>query len=336
MKLVGIRTLKINEVLSTPIKMADGRILLPAGARLTENYIERLKKIGIYSVYIDDELFSDVQVTPAVEDDTKTEALKVIGKIYKAAEKDKAFNDSEAKAVVKRIIQDVRSIIGNPINLFNTYMIEDERCIHAVNVAIISAAMGMSKGYSPDLLEDIVVGAYLHDVKLNVMTEDETDKDHPKAGMEYLKAHRQISARSYMTVYQHHESYDGAGFPRAVKGDEIYEGALLVRAADLYDSLVSGCGRKERMLPHQAFEFMTASAWKLIDNEMLQHFNNTMTLYPTGADVQLSSGEKAVVIRQNPRMPLRPVVRVLGGGVEPVEYDLLNNLTLFIDKVALE
>lgn len=334
MKLVGIRALQPNEKLSTPIKMADGRILLSAGAQITENYIERLKRIGIYSVYVDDDMYDDVKVVNAIDDETKAAALNVISKVYKQSDSSKPFDEYEVKAVVKNIVQDVKGVLGSSINLFNTYMVEDPRHIHAVNVAVISAAMALLKGYAVDMLEDTVAGAFLHDVKLKSVDEMK-NAGHAQEGLEYMRLHRSISTRSYMITYAHHEHFDGSGFPRGAAGEEIYEGARLVAVADMYDRLVHGYGEKAPIMPHEAYEIMNASAWKSLDGDMLELFKDSMAIYPTGATIVLNNGEKGLVVRQNPKMPLRPVVRVITGDKQIAEYDLLEHLTLFIDKVIL-
>jgi HD-GYP domain-containing protein (c-di-GMP phosphodiesterase class II) len=270
----------------------------------------------------------------ALQDNTKVEALKVIAKVYSMAEKDKLFGEYEVKAVVKKMIEDVRTVIGSPINLFNTYMVEDSRHLHAVHVCVITIAMGLTKGLPIDMLEDVAIGALLHDVKLPVMEADKS-QFHTQDGFEYLKQHRSLSTRSYMIAYAHHEHYDGSGFPRGASKGDIYEGARLVTVADMYDNLVSGYGKHEVMAPHEAFEFMNMQAGKVLDEGMVEYFKNCIALYPTGVSVHLSSGKKGLVVRQNMKMPFRPVVRICEEG-DCTEYDLLEELTLFIDKVYME
>lgn len=332
MKLVGIRSIKTNEVLSTPIRMADGRILLPKGAKLTEKYIEKLKGIGIYSFYVEDEFCTDIDAVNAIEDSTKAEALKILENAFKNASKDKPFNEAEVKALAKKIINDVKSVSGNPINLYNTFMIDDPRYMHSINVCIMSCAMAMNKGYMPDVLEDITIGALLHDIKLDTMEGDKS-QEHTLKGFEYLKLHRSLSARSYMVALAHHEKFDGTGFPRKVAKQDIYEGARLVAVADHYDKLISGYINP--LPPHEAFEEIYALGYKTLDVEMLELFKNSIALYPTGATIVLNNGQKGIVSKQNKRMPLRPVVRVQGNS-GACDIDLLSNHTLFISKICID
>lgn len=56
MRVVSVSSLKGDEILGKQIFDESGRILLSVGVRLKPYYIEKIKELGIYSVYIDDDI----------------------------------------------------------------------------------------------------------------------------------------------------------------------------------------------------------------------------------------------------------------------------------------
>ncbi len=334
MKLIPIRTLKVGETLSTAIRMQDGRILLPAKALITENYLKRLGDFGIHSVYVEDSNFDDIIVTPTIDADTKALALNTVATVYASIKKGVAFKEDAVKTAGAKISDAVRQTLGSPISLFDTFAIEDERCNHAVNVATIAAAMAAEYGFNAEKMQDCVIGALLHDIMVDNMNNDD-DFAHTQKAYEYLKLSRGVSARSYIGVLMHHENMDGTGGPKKLQGEAISEYAKIIAVADNYDKLVNGYGCK-KMFPHQAVEYLQAMANKQLDPEFLKIFVNSVAIYPTGATVNLNNGYKAVVVNQNFKVPTRPKVRLcMKKREECVEFNLLTERTLFIESVEL-
>jgi putative nucleotidyltransferase with HDIG domain len=122
---------------------------------------------------------------------------------------------------------------------------------HSTNVAKYAVAIGRDLGLSPSQLEEIHIAAILHDVgkigiseriisKPDRLSQEEFDimKDHPAHGMRILEpigfAPVIISA-----IYQHHERYDGNGYPQGVSGDNISQAARILNVADTIDAMVS-------------------------------------------------------------------------------------------------
>jgi putative nucleotidyltransferase with HDIG domain len=122
---------------------------------------------------------------------------------------------------------------------------------HSTNVAKYAVAIARELGLSPTQLEDIHIAAILHDVgkigiseriisKPDRLSREEFDimKDHPAHGMRILEpigfAQPIISA-----IYQHHERYDGKGYPQGISGENIALSARILSVADTIDAMVS-------------------------------------------------------------------------------------------------
>jgi putative nucleotidyltransferase with HDIG domain len=122
---------------------------------------------------------------------------------------------------------------------------------HSERVSVLSVAIGRTIGLPADDLEVLRLGALLHDIgkigvpddvlrKPGALTADEFDaiKQHPVLGARILRS-VPFLAKYLLIVELHHESPDGRGYPRGLRGDEIPLVARIVHAADAYDAMTS-------------------------------------------------------------------------------------------------
>jgi putative nucleotidyltransferase with HDIG domain len=117
------------------------------------------------------------------------------------------------------------------------------------HVALLAQKVQMSR----EDLQQVVYGAVLHDVGMIATLADATIQDtvklskeqrrqvnsHPDVGADLLEV-MDFDERCVKTVRQHHERWDGKGYPKSLSGESIYLGARLVSIADAYDTLTSG------------------------------------------------------------------------------------------------
>ena len=122
---------------------------------------------------------------------------------------------------------------------------------HSTNVAKYAVAIARDRGMSPSQLEEIHIAAILHDVgkigiseriigKTELLSGEEFSimKDHPAHGMRILEP---IGfAPSIMSgIYQHHERFDGSGYPQGLAGENISLTARILNVADTIDAMLS-------------------------------------------------------------------------------------------------
>ncbi|MBS1243057.1 MAG: response regulator receiver modulated metal dependent phosphohydrolase [Nitrospirae bacterium] len=122
---------------------------------------------------------------------------------------------------------------------------------HSTNVAKYAVAIARDLGFSPSQLEEIHIAAILHDVgkigiseriisKPDRLSREEFDimKDHPAHGMRILEPIG-FSQPIISAIYQHHERYDGKGYPQGIAGENIALAARILNVADTIDAMVS-------------------------------------------------------------------------------------------------
>jgi len=122
---------------------------------------------------------------------------------------------------------------------------------HSTRVARMALKIGTVFGISPKKLDDLHRAALLHDVGKVGIPLSILDKPGRLDDKEYerIKKHPTIGARilepiaSYKDiipiVLQHHERFDGNGYPGGISGNEIDIGARILAVADVYDALIS-------------------------------------------------------------------------------------------------
>jgi HD-GYP domain-containing protein (c-di-GMP phosphodiesterase class II) len=119
---------------------------------------------------------------------------------------------------------------------------------HAVNVANLSVLFGMALGHGHQyVLESIYMGGLFHDYgKIRIsadIIENPSDirysqaiQDHPIKGRAFLSKLPDVSDRVLVIVEQHHEQYNGNGFPKGLKEDDIYDLAQIISMANVFDN----------------------------------------------------------------------------------------------------
>ncbi len=139
------------------------------------------------------------------------------------------------------------------VNNFNELRIHDYYTFaHSLNVAMISAILARELGFNKNKIKDLIFSAFLHDVgkmqipkeilyKQEPLTDEEIIlvKKHTELGYNYLVEKLGLPEEIAKPALEHHERWEGQGYPRGLKKDEISEFSQIIAIVDVYDALVS-------------------------------------------------------------------------------------------------
>lgn len=154
------------------------------------------------------------------------------------------------------------------LNLLSNVRAKDtDTFIHSVNVAMICYDIAKWCGMNKQEREEAALCGLLHDVgkltvpqkvlkkpgKLNEKEREKMEK-HTLQGFYSLLFFRNENVR--LAALQHHERYDGSGYPFGSKGDEINGYAQIVAIADVYDALTADRVYRKAMTPTKALSIM--------------------------------------------------------------------------------
>lgn len=354
MRIISVSSLKGDEILAKQIYDETGRILLSAGVKLRPFFIERIKELGILSVYIEDDMSKNVIIEESISDKTRQLSKHAIKQMTEKYCREGKTNSNGIMESVNSVIEDILSNKNVLINVAEISASDNNVYSHSVNVCVLATIIGTHMGYNISKLKEVSTGAMLHDIgKIKILNDkkilekfnnDDELKEyiklmHPKVGYDLLGEQHTWSAYVKVATLMHHERSDGSGYPLRLKGDEINEIAKIVAICDEFDNLITGREIDEPKPVYEVIEYLVAMSNVYFDEEMVRKFTANIAAFPTGSGVVLSSHEKGLVIKQNNSMPMRPVVKIIydkNGKLlsEPYEIDLLEQLTLFITKTC--
>lgn len=352
MRRIRLENIEAGMTVARPILNSDGRVLLAEGMILTDSYIRRLFESGIASVYIQDPRFGTIENIPEpVSERTRIESLKTVKEGFDSLSQKKRMNTRAFKKVVENLLDELlcnRNVLHNVADI-RAY--DDYTYAHSLNVAILSIMAGIKMQYTPSKLHDLGLGALLHDVgkimiekeivnKPGDLTPREYDKmkNHALYGFEIMRQYDDISLLSAHISYQHHERFDGKGYPRGLANRGIHEYAGLVAVADVFDALTADRPYRQAYSVVDATDYIRRMAQICFHEEHVQAFSANIALYPVGSVVRLNTNEVGIVTYIDPNHSSTPTVRVLyDSNLErlpaPAHVDLRNYPNLYVLEV---
>lgn len=352
MRLEFINRVKENDILGKSILTNEGQVLLRAGVRISGLYIQKLKELGVFYVYIKDDRLDDIDVEDEKLTELKQITMKSISNIMKNVHSCSGKRLKESLRAVEDMISYIIDLgdVNKSLNDIQTY--DNYTYVHSLDTCIMTAFLGISSKFNGWDVRELGIGGMLHDIgktqiPINVLNkqgnlnEEEFDeiKKHTIYGAKMLKKNPAISDSIIKMVEQHHERIDGRGYPYGLSGNEISKYAKVVCICDVYDAISNDRCYRQKFNPSDAYELILSGSGTSFDEDLVKSFRNTFAIFPLGCCVKLSSGEEGYVIRQNKGFPDRPVIRILYDSKtkEPVpfyEVDLLKYPSVIIESIA--
>ena len=152
---------------------------------------------------------------------------------------------------------------------------------HSQRVAHLAAAIAQDMGLDEDAVEEIRLAGRLHDLgkigiresvlhKPGPLTTDEFDhvRQHVRIGVDILTPLRHLG-RAVLYVHDHHEHWDGTGYPRQLSGENISLGGRILCAADAFDALTSVRSYRAALTADDTIEFLASQSGALLDPKVL-------------------------------------------------------------------
>jgi HD-GYP domain-containing protein (c-di-GMP phosphodiesterase class II) len=365
MKAIKVRDLKAGMRFDQPVYIEGENVLVPAGVPLKDKDIERLTRWDIEEVYTDGTPVSEGAGAAPKGKPAKTwlaPGEERVFKSYRAAvEKVEAiFHDisdgtylshEPVDSVVKEMLDLLRQNKNEMIQLILLgEWVERKLSVSAVNCMILSAVIGTTLRLASHRLLQLATGALLHDAgmlrvdreilqKDSRLTEPELMKikTHPVMAYQIIAKDMKYPEEIALVALQHHEHWDGRGYPRGLKGEEINQFARIVTVADAFEAMVSERPYRNSMIGYSAMKAVLSDNGRHFDPQVLKAFLESMGVFPIGSIVQLNNAGIGRVVENHPEAPLRPKIELLidefGTHLEGKEsVDLLAKKNLFIVK----
>lgn len=311
-------------MLAKTVYSAGGNVLLGKGVTLKQGDLAQLTRFGIQSVYVDDPLAYGIEVPEVLSDTTRNGAITSLRKVYENLNKGENLAYNCVEEIADQVVQEVEQRSSAAVvNLTDVRANQEYTYAHCVNVATFAVLAGSSMGIKGQELRELTVGALLHDIgkvrvhphilnKPDKLTEGEFSevKKHSLSGFEILCDIPDLPNHCKEIAFQHHERFDGTGYPRKLAGNGIHRFARITAVADVYDALVADRPYRRGFAPHQAVEIISNGLGTHFDPEVGRSFLTKVAQYPPGTVVELSTGDQGVVEQVPATKPNLPIVRL--------------------------
>lgn len=312
--------------LAQDIYDGSGRLLLAKHLLLTAEYISNLEFLGFPGIYIDDEFTRGIEIQQVLTPQVRCQALKMIHDlfVFSTDTSELPVNELKLQKTVEHVVEDILSNGDVMCNMMDIKDYDDYIYYHSINVGVLSTMVGVRCGCSMEQLCQLTTAALLHDIGKKYIDieitngpwplkgkDRETWKKHPKLGAEFLRSSYNFSSIVYTSVLEHHEWYNGEGYPLGRAKEDITLFARIIKLVDCYDTLISKRPSRDAMTPSDAMEYLMAMAGAEFDPQLVNIFIRKIAAYPVGCEVELSNGWHAVVARNFEDFALRPLVKVI-------------------------
>lgn len=248
--------------------------------------------------------------------------------------------------IVKDMLGEVDGILSrtrNSLHLLDMLQclrgFDDMTYMHSMNVALICNVIGNWLGLPSDEMNVLLICGLLHDIgKLKIppdiiskpgkLTDDEFDliRSHPKLGYDILRP-KDLDNRIKLAALQHHERFNGSGYPRHLTGPEISNFSSIVAIADVYDAMTSNRVYRKGICPFKVIGILEQEK-DLYEPSILYLFMKRTVEAYINSEVMLSNNERGKVVLLNQQILSRPVVIT-----DKKTYDLSKDTSIEIEAL---
>ncbi|MDR0723150.1 MAG: HD-GYP domain-containing protein [Treponema sp.] len=219
---------------------------------------------------------------------------------------------------------------------------------NAVDTAVLALGIAQAMGLADFTIATLLLGSLLHDVGMFCIPQSIlTTKDLAKVDQRYILTHPihgynvilkelRYHNRIALVALQHHEHWNGTGYPQGLSGTAMTLESRIVAIGDAFAAMTTPRSYRPAMTGHQAMNQLVDVMNSQFDPDILKVFVAFMGIYPRGSLVRLNTGAIARVIDQTD-MPLQPCIRMLtypSGEVCTKEEELDLTEELFITGEA--
>lgn len=335
MRVLTLDRVEPEMVLGKTLYSSDGRVLLQRGTVLGPKYLMQLRGMGFSALYVMDPAQEETLPREVVSEKTRNETVSALRDAFKTVREAKGKAVTDDWGVRRTIYNAANSIIGEVLDSRNLcfQMVEMRSAdgylfAHSVNVCILGVALARKLNLPYAKMVDLAIGLLLHDIGKLALSDELRDPSrvlteveeyeyqrHTTGGFGLLKDMGQtFGATSKIIALQHHERWDGTGYPKRLKGNAIHEFAQIAAVVNTYDRLTTSNKYGKQALPHEALEYLMGSCGTHFKLSVVQAFLEIVAPFPIGSTVKLNTGDTGVVIEVEEKLPQRPVVRLIRPG----------------------
>lgn len=337
MQLVRVEAIRPGMRVARTVAASDGKVLLTMGTALRESYIEPLQKQGLVAIYVVNDLAPDVAAPDMVPDAARKslqqELALVVGQVRPTfavsgrdgvAQMSVGVDSSRLSRALETVVGHLMSNSRVVFNLKDIRTCDEYTLGHSVSVSILAVLLGTVIGYNASELNGLGIGALLHDIGKTATPPEILNKpgpltpeeyavmcQHPTVGWHILREQRSIRSTAAIVALQHHERWEGGGYPQGLQGEQIYKHSRICAVADCFDAMTADRPYRKGLSSAVALQVLQEGMRGYFDPSVLFSFTQCVAPYPVGSLVEVTGGMQAVVASVTRGHTYRPRLRLL-------------------------
>jgi putative nucleotidyltransferase with HDIG domain len=277
---------------------------------------------------------------------TYAQACALVPALLEDARMLKSMDVVATKQVVGALAE---SVLRNPDALLCLTQLKNKHeftAQHSLRVSVLALTLGRHLGLDIMELQHLGIGALLHDIGKMKLPLDLLERPgklaphdvdllqhHVQLGVALLRRQPGIPLAAVEAVREHHERYNGSGYPSGLKGEAIGQFGQIVGIVDYYDTMTSDWVEHSALSGYMAIRKIYELRDAQFHHALVSQFIQCMGIYPVGSLVELNTGEVGVVVSMNRHRRLRPrVALVLRPNNAP--YDEVRIINLMQDLAS--
>jgi len=328
---VRVDFLEVGTTLSGNVYDEQNRLLFRSHIPFTRDMIDYLKKNGIQLIYYTPRNDSPVKTQSEGIEQFRSRARDIMDMLLEAVARNDRPDFNEARQFVRDLQNFIEADDSTLLPLMKIREYDDYTYTHSVNVGILSMMLAGKYGIDYEMVHDVGLGALLHDTgKLTIAREllnkqgklsgDEIYifRQHPVKGYEYMEQFKDVSEDVLAIIHQHHEWYNGNGYPRGLNDENMHTGAKFAAICDVYDALTTERSYKRAYTTSEALALIMRGAGTHFSPVLVSRFVRDMTpllqkhpVFPPGTLVLLNTGEVAMVREVHSIGDDKPIVAIV-------------------------
>ena len=243
---------------------------------------------------------------------------------------------AQAHQLVASIADSILTAPDLAIHVMGDRIGGEELYFHSLNVTMLSLMVARDLQLPSEVVRSLGMGALFHDVgrrqiPARILMKQEpwtvAERSFYELHCEYGVAIAQelkLAPLAQTIIHEHHEFFDGSGYPRRLKGEAINLMARIAAIANFYDELCNPYMLADALTPHEALATMFAKWRNRFDSKLLQVFVRCLGVYPPGTIVQLSNGVIGMVATINTARPMKPMIVAYDASIPKEEAILVD------------
>ncbi|MBE5939522.1 MAG: HD domain-containing protein [Lachnospiraceae bacterium] len=325
MRFVQVKDLREGMRIAKPIYNQKGVLLFGRGVALRNSAIVNIESLNLFGLYI---LEPTEPLPPITEEEEEFERFQAASSFALADGLADVLN-GDLPRKIETLAADIQKRYGNlnrKINFMQSIRNPNDHVYrHSVNVAILTALISHKLKISRNDQLYLIVSALLHDIG-KLMCPDELLNKTGKLTYDELTTIRQFELDGYNLIRNNYMLPSGirrffiqmstellSKMEQAENDNDskILLGTKIIKIADLFDILTAMRVYKDPMSEFAAVTYMLEREYEF-DENVVEAIISSINILPVGACVDLTNGEKALIIKENEATPLRPTVLSLG------------------------